>query len=103
MIELGASTLKLQHDRLLEKYFTKQSTLNEDIIKIEIMNNYNTDVSFKDRNTPAFYRCYNLPLNGSPNIVPIIEIVFEEKILNELFAIKNNVYFPVPDHGMIIT
>ena len=44
-----------------------------------------------------------MPLNGSPNIVPIIEIVFEEKILNELFAIKNNVYFPVPDHGMIIT
>ena len=71
MIELGVSTLKLRCDRLLVKYFTKKSILNEDIIKREIINNYNRNVSFKDRNTPAFYRCNNLLSNECPNILPI--------------------------------
>jgi len=66
---------------------------------MEIINNYNSDVSFKDRNTPAFYRCNSLLSIECPNIVPINEIVFEDNILNKLCAIKNNVYFPVPDRG----
>ena len=77
----------------------KKASLNEDITKIEIINNYNSDVDFKDRNTPAFYMCNNLLSSECPNIVPSNEIVFEDNILNKLCAIKNNVYFPVPDHG----
>ena len=39
MIELGVSKLKPRRDRLLVKYFTKKSTLNKDIIKMEVSGN----------------------------------------------------------------
>ena len=43
MIELGVSMLRLWHARLIVKHFTNKSTLNEDMIKMEIINNYNSD------------------------------------------------------------
>ena len=99
MIELGVNTLTLRRDKLLVKYFAKKASLDDDLINIEIIRNYNRDISFKTRNIPAFYRCINLLSSECPNITPINEIAFEDSVLNKPCEIKDNVYFPMSDRG----
>ena len=82
MIELGVSTLKLRRDKSLLKYFTKKASLDENLIKIEIISNYNMDIRFQNKNIPAFYRCIDLLSSEWPNITAINEIFFGDCVLH---------------------
>ena len=95
MIEFGLSTLKLRRDKSL----LKKASLDENLIKIEIISNYNMDIRFQNKNIPAFYRCIDLLSSEWPNITAINEIFFGDCVLHTPWVRKDNVYFFMPDRG----